>query len=57
MIWYSADSPTSSRLYGPTILSAYNLWLKWNLTHTGGKSRHYTGDLVRKREEEAGAAM
>jgi hypothetical protein len=41
----------------PTNLSAYNIWLKWNLTITGGKSRFYKGDLVRKREEEAGATI
>jgi hypothetical protein len=33
------------------------LWLKWNLTTTGGKSPYYKGDLVKKREEEAGAAI
>jgi hypothetical protein len=55
--WYKADKPSSSRLYGPTATSAYRLWLKWNLTTTGGKSPHDKGDLVKKRDEEAGAAM
>ena len=55
--WFQAVRPSSSRLYGPTVMSAYRLWLKWNLTTTGGKSNTYKGDLVRKREEEAGAAM
>jgi hypothetical protein len=55
--WYNADKPASSRAYGPTVTSAYRLWCKWNLTSTGGKSPFYKGDLVKKREEEAGAAM
>jgi hypothetical protein len=59
--WYNADQPSSSRMYGPTVTSAYRLWLKWNLTSTGGKAPYYKGDLVKKREEEAetesGAAM
>jgi hypothetical protein len=58
--WYNADQPSSSRMYGPTVTSAYRLWLKWNLTSTGGKAPYYKGDLVKKREEVAtavGAAM
>jgi hypothetical protein len=55
--WFQAVRPSSSRQYGPTVSSAYNLWLKWNITTTGGKSKTYNGDLVRKRDEEAGAAM
>jgi hypothetical protein len=58
--WYKADQPSSSKKYiatHPEVLSAYSLWLKWNLTTTGGKSPHYKGDLVKKREEEAGAAI
>jgi hypothetical protein len=55
--WYKAKKPSSSRLYGPIVTCAYRLWLKWNLTSTGGKSPFYKGDLVKEREEEAGAAM
>jgi hypothetical protein len=55
--WYKADRLSSSRLHGLTISSAYTVWLKWNLTSKGGKSHNYKGDPVRKREEEAGAAM
>ena len=53
--WYMATQP--SRLYGPDVLSAYYVWLKWNLTSNGKPSPHYQGHLVWKREEEAGAAM
>jgi hypothetical protein len=52
--WFKADQPSSSKKYittHPEVLSAYRLWLKWNLTTTGGKSLHYKGDLVKKREE------
>ena len=55
--WFQAMRPSTSCLYGPTVMSAYNLWLKWNLTRTGGKSRIYRGDLDRTREEEAVVAM
>jgi hypothetical protein len=55
--WYKADRPSSSRLHGPTVSSAYTVWLKWNPISKGGKSHNYKGDLVRKREDESGAAM
>jgi hypothetical protein len=58
--WYNAPRPSSSRKYigtHPEVLSAYNSWLKWNLTKQGGQPHNYKGDLVKKREEEAGAAM
>ena len=47
--WYMATQP--SRSYGPDVLSAYYMWLRWNLTSNGKPSPHYKGDLVRKREE------
>ena len=50
--WYMTTKPSSSRLYGPDVLSAYYMWLRWNLTSNGKPSPHYKGDLVRKREEE-----
>jgi hypothetical protein len=53
--WYMATQP--SRSYGPDVLSAYYMWLKWNPTSNGKPSSHYQGHLVWKREEEAGAAM
>jgi len=52
-----AVRPSSSRAYGPTVTTAYMIWLKWNPTVKGGKSNTYKGHLIRKREEEAGAAM
>jgi hypothetical protein len=55
--WYMTTKPSSSRLYGPDVLSAYYMWLKWNPTSNGKPSSHYQGHLVWKREEEAGAAM
>ena len=55
--WYKADRPSASRLYGPTVTSAYTVWCKWNTTSTDGTARFYKGDLIRKRKEEAGAAM
>jgi hypothetical protein len=58
--WYNAPRPSSSRKYiatHPEVLSVYNSWLKWNLTKQGGKPHNYRGDLVKKRDEEAGAAM
>jgi hypothetical protein len=55
--WYKADKPTSSCMYGPTVASVYTVWCKWNPTGKGGTARFCKGDLVRKREEEAGAVM
>ena len=55
--WFQTVRPSSSNRDGPTVTSAYRLWMKWNLTRTGAKSRLYKGDLIRKREEEAGAAL
>ena len=58
--WYNAPRPSSSKKYiatHPEVLSVYHSWLKWNLTKQGGKPHNYKGDLVKKREEEAGAAM
>ena len=58
--WWRADRPSSSRKWfatHPEVLSAYNSWLKWNLTKQGGKPDNYKGDLVKKRDEEAGAVM
>jgi len=58
--WYNAPRPSSSRkciATHPEVLSAYTSWLKWNLTKQGGKPDNYKGDLVKKRDEEAGAVM
>jgi hypothetical protein len=55
--WFQAARPSASKQYGPIDTSSYRLWLKWNLSRMGTKSKLYKGDLVRKREEEAGVAV
>jgi hypothetical protein len=58
--WYKAEMPTSSRKLSKQMRSFNTVWLKWNLTATGGIPTNYKGYLIKKREEsdgDAGVAM